>query len=230
MGLADRGGGRLHGTQGEAMPSFMRPPEERSAASILTMVLVFLFALFVLYKGADWWLAKHAVQQQQQRPASSKPEPVTQVARPSPPAEQPQARPVNPRPTELPAYPAPQAGSVVVTKCVAKDKTGYSEGACPPGSIASAVAIDPRVNVIEAPRIAITEPAVEAPAAAQPSNSVRVSQVDYAHLDRKAECQALNAHIEKLDAWSRQPQTAQLQDWIRDERKKARDKQFGIRC
>jgi hypothetical protein len=211
------------------MPSFMRPPEERSAASILTIVLVVLFALFVLYKGADWWLAKRAVQHQQ-RPALSKPEAATQGARPPLPSEQPQARPANPRPAERPAYPAPQAGSVVVTKCVAKDKTSYSEGACPPGSIASAVAIDPRVNLIEAPRVPVTTPAVEAPVAAQPSNSVRVSQGNDAHFDRKAECQGLNAYIEKLDAWARQPQSAQTQDWIRDERKKARDRQFGIRC
>jgi hypothetical protein len=48
MGLANRDGGRLHGTQGEAMPSFMRPPEERSTVSILTMVLTLFFVLELL--------------------------------------------------------------------------------------------------------------------------------------------------------------------------------------
>jgi len=45
-----------------------------------------------------------------------------------------------------------------------------------------------------------------------------------------AECQALNETIARLDAMARQPQSAQTQDWIRNERKKARDRQFQIQC
>ena len=46
----------------------------------------------------------------------------------------------------------------------------------------------------------------------------------------KVECEALDARVNQLDAMARQPQSAQMQDWIRGERKAARDRQFGIRC
>jgi hypothetical protein len=46
----------------------------------------------------------------------------------------------------------------------------------------------------------------------------------------QAECAALNARVESLDAQARHPQSAQMQDWIRGERKQARDRQFGLRC
>jgi hypothetical protein len=46
----------------------------------------------------------------------------------------------------------------------------------------------------------------------------------------KAECQALDRQVEELDALARQPQSAQVQDRIRGDRKAARDRQFAIRC
>jgi len=44
------------------------------------------------------------------------------------------------------------------------------------------------------------------------------------------ECKALDAHITQLDAQARQPQTAQMQDWLRSQKQKARDRQFQLRC
>jgi hypothetical protein len=47
---------------------------------------------------------------------------------------------------------------------------------------------------------------------------------------RRGECKALDARITHLDAMARQPQSAQTQDWIRSQRKEARDRQFALRC
>lgn len=47
---------------------------------------------------------------------------------------------------------------------------------------------------------------------------------------RNAECKALDAQITQFDAMARQPQSAQMQDWITGEKRKARDRQFNIRC
>lgn len=47
---------------------------------------------------------------------------------------------------------------------------------------------------------------------------------------KAAECKALEARITQLDNMARQPQTGQMQDWIRDQKSKARDRQFGLRC
>ena len=48
--------------------------------------------------------------------------------------------------------------------------------------------------------------------------------------DPQAECKALDARITYYDSMARQPQSAQTQDWIAAQRKKARDRQFGLRC
>lgn len=44
------------------------------------------------------------------------------------------------------------------------------------------------------------------------------------------ECKALAAHVTSLDAMARQPQSGQTQDWITGEKRKARDRQFQLRC
>lgn len=44
------------------------------------------------------------------------------------------------------------------------------------------------------------------------------------------ECAALDAHIKQLDAMARQPQSGQMQDWIRKQRQDARSRQSSLRC
>jgi hypothetical protein len=48
--------------------------------------------------------------------------------------------------------------------------------------------------------------------------------------NRMSECKNLDARITQLDSMARQPQSGQTQDWIRGERKTARDRQFSLRC
>lgn len=48
--------------------------------------------------------------------------------------------------------------------------------------------------------------------------------------DRQAECKALEAQIRQYDAMARQLQSGQTQDRISAKRKKARDRQFQIKC
>jgi hypothetical protein len=49
-------------------------------------------------------------------------------------------------------------------------------------------------------------------------------------LEIQAECIALDARITNLDSQARQPQSGQMQDWLRTKRKQARDRQFSLRC
>jgi len=53
---------------------------------------------------------------------------------------------------------------------------------------------------------------------------------DHSAANSQAECKALDAQITQYDAMARQPQSGQMQDWISAQRKKARDRQFQIRC
>jgi hypothetical protein len=48
--------------------------------------------------------------------------------------------------------------------------------------------------------------------------------------DQQAECKALDAQIQQYDSMARQPQSGQAQDRISAKRKKARDRQFQLKC
>jgi hypothetical protein len=49
-------------------------------------------------------------------------------------------------------------------------------------------------------------------------------------VDAGPTCRELERRIEELDAWARQPQTAQMQDWITARKREARDRQFRLKC
>lgn len=48
--------------------------------------------------------------------------------------------------------------------------------------------------------------------------------------DQPSECKALAAQITQYDAQARQPQSGQMQDWITAQKRRARDRQFQLRC
>ena len=47
---------------------------------------------------------------------------------------------------------------------------------------------------------------------------------------KQAECASLAATVANLDSQARQPQSSQMQDWIKDQRQRARDRQFRLQC
>lgn len=197
------------------------PPTDRSSVSTIGIAIIFIAVLFGLYKAADWKLnqrandlaAKKAAAEATETNRSTNIRP--QVDQPLPP---------------LPSYqntPDAQPGSRTVTKCVVNGKTSYSDGKCATGAIASQIVTKANHNLMDAVRM---------PGVTQAAEPVSQSSVvgqgnqgsDYAAM--KAECAALDEHIKYLDAMARQPQSAQTQDWMRDERKKARDRQSRIPC
>jgi hypothetical protein len=66
--------------------------------------------------------------------------------------------------------------------------------------------------------------------AALASTNTVTHQTNQTPSGQQQECKALDAHIANLDAMARQPQSAQVQDWIAGKRKDARDRQFRLRC
>lgn len=63
-----------------------------------------------------------------------------------------------------------------------------------------------------------------------PPPAPTVTRGNHQIVDKSAECQALEESIRQLDAMARQPQTGYTQDWIRNERMKARSRQAALRC
>jgi hypothetical protein len=212
MGLMDRD--YMH--ENRRQRPFSPPPERFST---LGKVIVFVVALFVLYKIADWKLTQQAAS------LAAKPTPAAAPKTIQRPAEAPA--------TTFPPVPPDQspsnqtANTQTVTKCVVNGKTSYADSACPQGAVKTQVTTRTDQNLMTAVRptaVTQTEEAVSQPLAVARNNP----SLDAAA--KKAECQALNAQIEHLDSLSRQPQSAQMQDWIKDERKKARDQQFRLPC
>jgi hypothetical protein len=65
---------------------------------------------------------------------------------------------------------------------------------------------------------------------APPSQPVIVQQQSDPQPSKQAECAGLEATINNLDSQARQPHSGGMQDWIRQQRQQARDRQFRLRC
>ena len=198
------------------------PPPRHSVPSTLVMVLIFFAILVALYKLPDWKPQQQAALPVWQPPAAK----ASTVAIPT---AEPAAQAFPPQPHE-----STKAGAAAqrVTKCVTHGKTSYGDGPCAPGSTVSQIVTRSDHNLIAGlpPRSVTTAAPTDEPSPNPRATVAQTSPVVDAAAAKKAECQLLNARIAELDALSRQPQSAQTQDWIRDERKKARDRQFRLSC
>ena len=77
-------------------------------------------------------------------------------------------------------------------------------------------------NQILADVTKLTQPTTNA-TSTQSSSTTTISKT-------QNECTLLDSRITHLDSLARQPQSGAMQDWITAERRKARDRQFRIRC
>lgn len=217
MGLMDRD--YMHDRQRQRPFS---PPPERSPWGTLGALLVFVAALFFLYKAADWI-------KQGAAPAANAHATTSAVSKnpPSGPSFTP------PRPALPPPQHAPDAtaGTSTVSKCVVNGATSYSDGPCPGGALSSQITTHANHNLMAAvrPQAVRRTEATEAPVTPHPAVVVQHEAVPAA-MAHQAECEYLDAQIRRFDAMARQPQSGQMQDWISEQRKQARDRQFRIRC
>lgn len=195
-------------------------PPPAPATSLLVKVLVFLLALFTLYQGADWVL--------KQRTTIKTPPVETSPAAQAP--YSPQTPATKPFSAPQPSPDVDSASAPLIVKCVVNGKTSYGDGPCAQGAVSSQLKTRRDHNLMAAVRPPPIRPyapeeAAPTPVTATPSRPM----VDVAAA-RKSECQQLDATIKQLDAESRQPQSAQRQDWIRSQRQNARDRQFRLSC
>ena len=182
-----------------------RPSPEKSITPWLLALVFVAGLLYVGYQSIDW--AKD-------KPAQSKAPPITAAPTTAPQPAQPQA-------------PSPDAGSRVVTKCTGNGRTTYSDSDCPQGSATSKVITKADLNIVAG--LTPAEQATVKRLDEQAATAITIAQTSPA-VTSASECKVLDALIANLDASARQPQSMQMQDWIRDQRKRARDRQFAIRC
>lgn len=195
-----------------------RPPQKKPFTGWLVTLFVFVLIVYAGFKLANWLDSR-------KRPA------VKQTIEVSVPEVQRQTQSVVPPQTAARAIVYPPIQSIpaeqsVVTKCVVQGKVSYGDGACPAGAVTSTVTTKSNQNIMAAVSV---QPNARAVTPEQRPIAPQVNP-DVSYTAGKAECLALEAQIKSLDSMSRQPQGAQMQDWIREERKKARDRQARIPC
>ena len=201
------------------------PALEKSAASTFFMVLVFIAALLFLYKFADWHLNQRAsgvaTQSTPNAPPTLGQPPSREKAFTLP-------RESGLRPYQNHDAPTPATGNRVVTKCIVNGKTSYSDAPCTSGAVATQVLTRADHNIVAPVRVTATVATETTYSPAPAAVAQATAPSDYAA--KKLECEALESRVQYLDSMSRQIQGAQTMDWIKDERKKARDRQFRIPC
>jgi hypothetical protein len=243
MGLDDRDymrerNRRILSTEAGRRERPFAPPKESSTLSI---VLCWLLVAFLAYKGYGWWEEKRELRRAAKAAASSAAFETApaQVARTT---ESPQEAP-SPRQRALPApmtiprsepepplsRPAP-ATSGTIYLCKAYDgRTFWAQAHCsqhqalidsianvPPG-----LPFDEQVAVAQRNRRELAQTVYATPAP---------PPTDREAINRKSECEHLDARVRHLDAMARQPQSGEMQDWIRGQRQSARNRQFALRC
>jgi hypothetical protein len=239
MGLQDRDYMRERAASDKEPP--FRPPAE--GQSMLLMVLWWLAIAFVLYKMFGWWQEKKtlrvavATSAQQPRRGAPAPEPSpagrTEATRVEP------QRTAPPSPPPRPTFAAPSAESSVTETPVprtgptiyhCKNYSGgtfWAQAHCSQhnalidriANVPAGLPFEQQVNIAEQQRHA-----------AERNLMVQSAPPPATAPDHRAECHGLDKEVERLDALARQPQSGQMQDWIRTQRQKARDRQFALRC
>jgi hypothetical protein len=129
-----------------------------------------------------------------------------------------------------PAEPSPLRTQRFAKCTSAAGATTYSDRPCPSGTLAGEVLVRPDLNLADG----MSEDARQA----SMDNNSAIAQSVLKHERRVAmnvdvpasECPYLNALIASIDAAARQPQTAPEQDRLKEQRRRARDRQFALRC
>jgi hypothetical protein len=216
------------------------PPREQP--SMLVMILTWTCAGFVAYKGFGWLEARKA-----QRAASAVQQPVRapqavvasvpehQRAISPAPAPSPAQRPVYipaPAPQVIEA-PRPRTGGTIY---LCKDYSGgtfWASNHCNQHgalidrmvSVPEGIPFEQQVQIAQQRRQVLESSSTT-------TTTVHTSSVPQASAAAasKALCESLDSRVNELDSMARQPQSGQMQDWIRTERQKTRDEQFRLRC
>jgi hypothetical protein len=149
---------------------------------------------------------------------------------------------VNPPPlikrAPAPAMPArsadmPDAGPASpIFKCTVNGKTVYSDAHCgAPAETRRLALSDASSGFASPPKERLEDLTARRMASEQAYQRSIQAQPAEVHVDmRKAECDHLDRHINRLDASARAPQSGQMQDWIKAEKMRAQSRQFDLRC
>lgn len=195
-----------------------------SRASTLQIACIWISVLFLAFKAFQWWdWKKHKLPVPANTPQVL---PQSKVLTPQPPE---QARAFHSSPNQAAGSLAqPKPNTHTVTKCVANGQVTFTDKECANGAKTSSVTVNTA-------NVGTVAPAMTTSTEVHVTNNVVINQVAPEQRVntvalRQAECDVLDAEIKQIDATSRQPQTAQTQDWLSERKKNARSRQFALKC
>ncbi len=119
------------------------------------------------------------------------------------------------------------AVSMGISKCKIDGKTVYSNQGCPADAQRKNINLHDSAGIVSPRRESLAELTASRQAR---ENAAAVSMQQPAAVPQPSECPALAQRIESLDAMARQPQSAQMQDRLRQERVAVRDRQRALSC
>jgi hypothetical protein len=106
----------------------------------------------------------------------------------------------------------------------------YSDGPCPIDARASEVSVTPDVNLADGMSQAARHASIRRNSAIAQSVIEHERRVAMSVDNSSTECAQLNVLIASIDAVARQPQSGFEQDRLKDQRRRARDRQFALHC
>lgn len=116
-------------------------------------------------------------------------------------------------------------------KCISPTGAAtYSDGPCPTDARASEVSVTPDVNLAEGMSQAARHASIRRNSAVAQSVIEHERRVAMNVDSSSTECAQLNVLIASIDAAARQPQSGFEQDRLKDQRRRARDRQFALHC
>ena len=202
-----------------------RSRQNTSSRSTLSMILTWIFILFLLYKSFLWWDSKH----QTHKEINPGLEITTQGSRPiriAPPYVPPETGPRQENYSSRTDQPSINKNSI--TKCVINGQVSFTDGACPTGARTSNVTVHTsNIGTGPAPKFVPTSLPVQT---YQAPTLQPIAEIQNARSTNEDECKSLGQQIDNFDALARQPQSAQTQDNISAERRKLRSRQFALGC
>jgi hypothetical protein len=143
------------------------------------------------------------------------------------------SRSIIPKPTDDttgPAAATPSSASSAISKCIVKGKVVYSDSGCPDGAKHQAVALHDSSGIVSPPKEHLADLTAKRKAAERAYALQAQAQVTSIGRSGGGGCEELDRRVAELDSMARQPQSAVMADWIRNERKAVRDRQLAIRC
>lgn len=128
------------------------------------------------------------------------------------------------------AAPPARGDGTAVYRCARGASVTYSSDAECAGGKASMVWIDRSANIVRSTQVPAPQPVAEL-AQNQPSAGFAApANIGPRPRVESPECHALDQIVLELDEAGRHPQSPYSQQRIRDERRRARDRQFAIGC